>query len=170
MRIHPQTIVTGWRKAIKVAINALEEISVDNSLDEEKFKQDLLNIANTTLCSKIVSAEIEHFSKLCVDAILRLQGHSIEMIHVLKVKGGQLKDSFLAEGFILDKEFGVSQKKVLKNPRIMVANTPMDTDKIKILGAKVMASSISQVAKIEAAEKEKMKAKCKKILNHNVDL
>jgi len=170
MKIHPQTIVTGWRKAVKVAISALEEISVDNSKDADKFRQDLLNIAHTTLCSKIVSAEIEHFSSLCVDAILRLQGHSIEMIHVLKVKGGQLKDSFLADGFILNKEFGIGQKKVLKNPKIMVANTPMDTDKIKILGAKVMTSSVSQVAEIEAAEKEKMKAKVKKILNHNIDL
>lgn len=170
MKIHPQTIVTGWRKAIKVAINALEEISVDNSEDPEAFKKDLLNIANTTLSSKVVSAEIEHFSKLCVDAVLRLQGGNIEMIHVLKIKGGRLKDSFLSEGFILDKEFGPCQKKLLKNPKILVANTPMDTDKIKILGAKVMTSSVSQVAEIEQAEKEKMRAKVKKILNHNIDL
>jgi len=170
MKIHPQTIVNGWRKAIKVAISALEEISVDNSADPDAFRQDLVNIARTTLCSKIVSAEIDHFSNLCVNAITRLEGHNIEMIHVLKIKGGQMKDSFLADGFILDKEFGVGQKKVLKNPKILVANTPMDTDKIKILGAKVMTSSVSQVAEIEAAEKEKMKAKCKKILNHNIDL
>merc|ERR1719461_759234 len=35
MKIHPQTIVTGWRKAVKVAISALEEISVDNSKDAD---------------------------------------------------------------------------------------------------------------------------------------
>merc|ERR1740124_1718836 len=46
----------------------------------------------------------------------------------------------------------------------------MDTDKIKIFGARVRVSSIAKVAEIEKAEKEKMKAKVKKILNHNIDL
>merc|ERR1719197_57388 len=81
-----------------------------------------------------------------------------------------MKDSFLAEGFILDKEFGVGQKKRLEDAKILVANTPMDTDKIKILGAKVMTSSMTQVAEIEAAEKEKMKNKVKKILTHDINL
>lgn len=169
-KIHPQTIVTGWRKAVKVAIQALEEISVDNSGDADAFRQDLTNIAHTTLCSKIVSAEIDHFSDLCVDAVMRLKGQPIEMIHVIKKLGGQMKDSFLADGFILDKEFGVGQNKRLENPKILVANTPMDTDKIKILGAKVMTNSMTQVAEIEAAEKEKMKNKVKKILNHDINL
>jgi T-complex protein 1 subunit beta len=46
----------------------------------------------------------------------------------------------------------------------MVANTPMDYDKIKIYGTKVKVDSMEQVALIEAAEKEKMRNKVEKIL------
>jgi chaperonin GroEL (HSP60 family) len=38
-----------------------------------KFKEDLLNIARTTLSSKILHQEKEHFANLCVDAVLRLK-------------------------------------------------------------------------------------------------
>lgn len=45
----------------------------------------------------------------------------------------------------------------------MVANTPMDYDKIKIYGTKVKVDSMDKVAEIEEAEKEKMKQKVEKI-------
>jgi len=169
-KIHPQTIIAGWRKAIDVAVNSLNECSNDNSDNPELFRQDLLNIARTTLCSKIVAVELDYFSEMCVDAVLRLNGQPIEMIQIIKKLGGQLKDSFLDDGFILDKEFGVGQNKCLINPRVLIANTPMDTDKIKIMGAKVRTSSVTKVAEIEAAEKRKMKNKVLKILNHDIDL
>lgn len=52
----------------------------------------------------------------------------------------------------------------------MVANTPMDYDKIKIYGAKVKADSSAKVAEIEAAEREKMRRKVEKILAHKPDV
>lgn len=42
-----------------------------------------------------------------------------------------------AQGYILDKRIGVGQPKRIENARILVANTPMDTDKVKIYGARV---------------------------------
>jgi T-complex protein 1 subunit beta len=50
--------------------------------------------------------------------------------------------------------------KTLGGPiKILVADTSMDTDKIKIYGARVRVKDLEQVALIEAAEKAKMKAK-----------
>ena len=43
-----------------------------------------------------------------------------------------MEDSFLAEGFLLAKKIGLGQPKRLENAKILVANTPMDTDKIKV--------------------------------------
>lgn len=39
----------------------------------EKFKSDLMKIGMTTLSSKILSQDKEHFAKLAVDAVLRLK-------------------------------------------------------------------------------------------------
>lgn len=39
----------------------------------EKFKSDLMNIAMTTLSSKILSQDKGHFATLAVDAVMRLK-------------------------------------------------------------------------------------------------
>lgn len=53
-KLHPQTIIAGWRQAVEVARAALTESAQDNSADKELFKEDLMNIARTTLSSKIL--------------------------------------------------------------------------------------------------------------------
>ena len=55
------------------------------------------------------------------------------------------QESFLDEGFILDKRIGVGQPKRMEDAKILVANTPMDTDKVKIYGARVRVDSMTKV-------------------------
>ena len=62
-------------------------------------------------------------------------------------------------GFLLNKTPGQHQPKRVENARILIANTPMDTDKIKVFGSRVKVDNVSKVAEIELAEKEKMKDK-----------
>ena len=38
-----------------------------------KFREDLFNIARTTLSSKVLSQDKEYFANLAVDAVLRLK-------------------------------------------------------------------------------------------------
>jgi len=163
-KIHPQHIIEGWRKARDVARKVLNEISHDNSKNEEQFREDLMNIARTTLSSKLLTVDKEHFSQLAVDAVLRLKGvHELDYIKVIKKPGGSLKESFLAEGFILEKKISISCAKRLENAKILLANTPMDYDRIKITAAKVKTDSFDTMAEIEKAEKDKMKDKCERI-------
>ena len=54
------------------------------------------------------------------------------------------QESFLDEGFILDKRIGVGQPKRIENAHILVANTAMDTDKVKIYGARVRVDSMQK--------------------------
>ena len=51
------------------------------------------------------------------------------------------------------------QPQRVENAKILIANTPMDTDKIKVFGSRVKVDNVSKVAEIELAEKEKMKDK-----------
>jgi len=51
----------------------------------------------------------------------------------------------------------------MENANVLVANTPMDYDKIKIYGTKVKVDSMDKIAEIETAEKLKMKEKVDKI-------
>ena len=171
MKIHPQTVIEGFRMARDAARKKLVDSSWDNSGDLEKFRADLMHVAMTTLSSKLVFHDKEHFARLAVDAVMRLKGTTnLEYIKVIKKPGGSLKDSFLDEGFILEKNITVGCPRRKENPKILVANTPMDYDKIKIMGSKVKADSMEKVAEIEAAEKAKMKDKVDRILAHKPDV
>ncbi|EGR31846.1 tcp-1 cpn60 chaperonin family protein, putative [Ichthyophthirius multifiliis] len=166
-KIHPQHIINGWRKARDAAQYTLNKIARDNSTNETKFREDLLNIARTTLSSKLLTQDKEHFARLAVEAVLRLKGSAnLDQIQVIKKSGGSIKDSYLADGLILEKQITVGCPKRIENAKILVANTPMDYDKIKIYGTKVKVESMDKVAEIEAAEKEKMKNKVDKILSY----
>lgn len=166
-KIHPQIIVKGWRLARDKAKEVLHRISFDNSQDKVAFKEDLLNIARTTLSSKLLTYEKELFAKLAVDAVLRIkESTDLDLIQIIKKPGGTLKDSYLDEGFILEKQISIGCPRRVENAKILLANTPMDYDKIKIYGTKVKVDEIDKVAEIEAAEREKMKEKVDRIASY----
>ncbi|KAI9158017.1 putative T-complex protein 1 subunit beta [Paramyrothecium foliicola] len=169
-KIHPQTIIEGYRIASQAALKALEESAVDHSKSPEAFRKDLVAIARTTLSSKVLAQDREQFAELACDAVLRLKNSSdLSHIQIIKKAGGKLSDSYLDEGFILDKKIGVNQPKRLENAKILVANTSMDTDKVKIFGARLKVSSTSKLADLEKAEREKMKAKVEQIKAHGIN-
>jgi T-complex protein 1 subunit beta len=192
---------------------AMQDRAFDNTTDADALREDLLAIARTTLSSKILTHDKDHFATIAVDAVMCLKGRTnLEPIHIIKKSGGTLRDSFLAEvcasqqcsrgtcsqrlflhfswnssseeqnmnlshpdcpplqGFILDKKIGVGQKKQMENAKVLVANTPMDTDKIKMYGARVKTDSMTRVAEIEAAERAKMKAKCEAIIAQGINV
>ena len=169
-RLHPQLIIEGYREAARVARAALEASAHDNSQNPEAFRQDLLNIARTTLSSKILAADKEHFAKLAVDAVLRLQGSTnLDHIQVIKKTGGRLIDSFLDEGFILDKRPNPLSPVRLGPCRILLANTSMDTDKVKIFGSRIRATSTDQLSDMERAERAKIREKVESIKAHGIN-
>lgn len=169
-RVHPQVIISGYRQAAAVARAALEASAIDRSADPALFREDLLKIAKTTLSSKILSQAKEHFATLAVDAVLSLQGSTdLERIHIIKKAGGRLADSYLDQGLILDKKIGLNQPRSLKNAKILIANTAMDADKIKVFGSRFRVDSPEQLAELERAEREKMKEKVEKIRRHGIN-
>lgn len=92
------------------------------------------------------------------------------VLQIIQKLGGTLTDSYLDEGFLLDKKIGVNQPKRIENAKILIANTPMDADKIKIFGSKIRVDAISKIAELEVAEKEKMKNKVEKIIKHGCNV
>ncbi|GBP79031.1 T-complex protein 1 subunit beta [Eumeta japonica] len=172
-KLHPQIVIAGWRIAVEAAKQALADVSFDHekNLNEAALRADLENIARTTLSSKILANHKEHFTKLAVDAVLRLKGSgNLKAIQIIKISGGILEESFLDEGFLLNKKIGVHQPKRMENCNILIANTPMDTDKIKVFGSTIKVDSMAKIAELEVAEKEKMKDKVNKILAHKCNV
>ena len=53
----------------------------------------------------------------------------------------------------MDKKVGTNQPTRIENAKILIANTPMDADKIKVFGSRVRVDSVAKVAELELAEK-----------------
>jgi T-complex protein 1 subunit beta len=89
------------------------------SADTARFNEDLLNIARTTLSSKILAQHKEYFSKLAVDAVLRLKGSgNLSAIQIIKKTGGTLEDSFLDEGIKKNPNSCPTFKNVVPNSHV----------------------------------------------------
>ncbi|GKT22882.1 T-complex protein 1 subunit beta [Aduncisulcus paluster] len=169
--LHPMTIISGFRKSCEIAKKALIESSVDHKADPKKFYETLMNVARTCLSSKILHHNKELFSKLAVDAVLKLEGDTdLTLIQIIKKSGSSLADSYLDDGFIMDKQIGIGCPRQCEDCKIMIANTPMDTDKIKIYGSQVCVKSASDMAAIERAEQKRMEDKCQKIIDCGVNV
>lgn len=51
-----------------------------------------MNIARTTLSSKLLNVEKDHFARLAVDAVLRLKGSgNLDYIQLIKKPGGNYR-------------------------------------------------------------------------------
>uniref|UniRef100_A0A914Q2W0 T-complex protein 1 subunit beta n=1 Tax=Panagrolaimus davidi TaxID=227884 RepID=A0A914Q2W0_9BILA len=81
-----------------------------------------------------------------------------------------MEDSYLDEGFLLEKKPGMYQPQRVENAKISIANIPMETDKVKVFASKVRVDSVAKVAEIEAAEKKKMDDKVNKIIGHDINV
>ncbi|KAL6122576.1 hypothetical protein NUSPORA_00343 [Nucleospora cyclopteri] len=58
----------------------------------------------------------------------------------------------------------------MKNPKILVANTSLDYDKIKVFSSQISVTSIRELEEIEGAEKERMMDKISNICEMNFDI
>lgn len=75
--LHVSYVVSvGWRRAVVAARNALTANAADHASDPATFRQDLVNIARTTLSSKILASQNDYFAELAVEAVLRLKVRS----------------------------------------------------------------------------------------------
>ena len=55
-------MIRGYRLALDEAHKELLKCSRDNKENDEDFKEDLMNIARTTLSSKLLNQDKEHFA------------------------------------------------------------------------------------------------------------
>nr|GEX24377.1 T-complex protein 1 subunit beta [Tanacetum cinerariifolium] len=73
MKIHPVTIIAGYRMTGDCARTAMLERVKNKKECSEKFRSGLKKIAMTTLDSNIISHEKKHFANLAVEVVTTLK-------------------------------------------------------------------------------------------------
>lgn len=185
-KVHPIHIIRG----LSLAIQKIDEI-----LNNKKFvaiKDDIKQVVKTTLNSKILNSHMDLFADICIKAVENLEGDlDLNLINIVNING-DLSESRWVEGVVMDKTLNIhSQEEFLNNiehklsinntpdevvlykkanPKILVANTSLDYDKIKILTSKIDVTSISELEKVEKAEKDRMVEKIEGICKIDFDI
>ncbi|GCE98257.1 alpha subunit of chaperonin-containing T-complex [Zygosaccharomyces mellis] len=107
-KIHPTTIITGFRLALKEAIRFINEVL---SIGVDTLgKSTLVNIAKTSLSSKIIGSESEFFSNIVVEALLAVKTQNsksevkypVKAVNILKAHGKSARESVLVHGYALN--------------------------------------------------------------------
>lgn len=155
---HPYSIITAYRLALQESLNHLRQISAPQEPNGAR------ELAKTTLSSKFSPIELDYLAGLCVDAASRTE--EVGMINVIKIPGGQVSESYVDEGLLLECSVGTGQQKSFSKPKVLVTNTALDSDKIKVFGAKANVRSPADLELLESAERRRMAEKVERISRH----
>ena len=107
-KIHPTSIIAGFRLAMREACKYIEE---QLSIPVESLGQEaLMNAARTAMSSKIVGADADFYARIVVDAVKAVktsnsQGqvrYPVKAINILKAHGKSTRDSSLLDGYALN--------------------------------------------------------------------
>lgn len=95
--MHSQIIIKGYRTALKICLDRIEQISIKIADKSAEEKRSLFErCAQTSLNSKIIAREKEFFGKMVVDAVESISENLDKQdIGIKKITGGSVKDSFL---------------------------------------------------------------------------
>jgi len=136
-KIHPTTVVSGYRKALQKAEEVLQKIGI--SVDIEDLET-LRKVAVTSMASKVMGESRQHLAKIAVDAVKQIveqRGEKntadIDNIQIIKKEGKSLVDTELIQGIILDKEVvHPGMPKRIEKAKIALLNAALEVKKTEI--------------------------------------
>ncbi|MCS7132150.1 MAG: TCP-1/cpn60 chaperonin family protein [Aigarchaeota archaeon] len=133
-KIHPSTVITGYRRALDIALQTLEKMAKPIKLDDEAT---LKKIINTALGSKSLGFATDRIADLAINAVLSVieerDGKPYvdkDNIQIIKKMGKSLLESELINGVIVDKEVvHPAMPKRVVNAKIALINAPFEIEK-----------------------------------------
>jgi T-complex protein 1 subunit alpha len=159
-KIHPTSIISGYRIAAKEAV---KYINGTLGVASEKLGRDvLLNAAKTSLSSKILNTDLPFFAQMCVDSVQHVRSvngqgevrYPVKAINILKAHGQSSRQSQFISGYALNNTRASQQMPSFVNGA-KIALLDIDLRKFKLaLGVQVVISDPKQLQAIQDRESD----------------
>ncbi|TQD91206.1 hypothetical protein C1H46_023220 [Malus baccata] len=169
-KIHPTSIISGYRLAMREACKYVEEklaVKVD-----KLGKYSLLNCAKTSMSSKLIGGDSDFFANMVVDAVQAVKmtnargevKYPIKGINILKAHGKSARDSYLLTGYALNTG-RAAQGMPLRVSPAKIACLDFNLQKTKMqMGVQVLVSDPRELEKIRQREADMTKERIEKLL------
>lgn len=175
-KIHPTTVIAGYKMALKEAIKHIKEqlvIQMDQ-IDRNSLK----NTAITSLSSKLIGPEGEFFSNIIVDAMLGvkkigLDGKpkcAVKNVNILKCHGKSVTESKLINGYAIQ-TMRASQGQPLTVKNAKIACLDMQLGKYRLQpGVAVLIENPEELEQVRQRELDITKERCQKLIKAGVNV
>lgn len=157
-RIHPTTIINGYRLALREAVKYMNE-NVTTKV-ESLGRDSLISIAKTSMSSKIIGADSDFFADLCVDAMLQVKStnqrnevkYPVKAVNLLKAHGKSVTESLLVKGYALNCTVASQAMKTrISDAKIACLDMNLQKERMK-LGVQITVDDPDQLEKIRERE------------------
>merc|ERR1719263_653204 len=151
-------VAEGFDRACAISVEHLASISdtFEYSLDS---KEPLVEVAMTTLSSKIVNRSHRQMAEIAVDAVLSVadmerRDVNLDLIKMDGKVGGRLEDTRLVRGIVIDKDMSHPQMvKEIRDAKLCVLTCPFEPPKPKTKH-KLELETVQAYQDMQVAEKE----------------
>ena len=170
-KIHPTTIISGYRKAAQRALDVIDEVAETVDPEASDYKKILIDVAKTSMSSKFVSTHRDGLAKTVVDAVLAIakdipkdEELDIDNIPRQKQEGMRVEDTELVKGLVLDKEIvHAGMPKKIEGAKIALIESALEYQKTEF-DAKIAISDPSAMQKFLDEEDNMLKGLVEKIV------
>ncbi|CBZ53279.1 putative TCP-1/cpn60 family chaperonin [Neospora caninum Liverpool] len=168
--VHPTAVIAGFKLAMKESVKYIQE-HLTSRVDANN-KEVLLNVATTTISSKLIGTETNHFADLVVRAILSVKmitergdvKYPVSSINIIKTHGKSMRESTLVEGYALKAgRAAQGMPQCVKNARVALLDFNLRQHRMQ-LGVQIQVDNPEELEKIRQKEKDITAAKIQKIL------
>ncbi|MHA2603087.1 MAG: thermosome subunit beta, partial [Candidatus Thorarchaeota archaeon SMTZ1-83] len=170
-KIHPTTIISGYRKAAEKALKVIDEVAEKVDPESSDYKKILNDVAKTAMSSKFVSTYRDELAKIVVDAVLLINKDltadeviDIDDIPRQKQEGLAVNATELVKGLVLDKEIvHPGMPKRVENAKIALLECALEVTKTEF-DAKISISDPSSMQGFLDEEERMLKSMVDKIV------